>query len=200
VPFIVAGLLGGAVALLRGGRLSNLTKLSLRLSALPLLALGLQIYVIYGPARVEARPFSFPALLILASYGLLLVAVLTNRQLPGMAWLGLGVALNFAVILVNGGWMPVTAELLATAGFVDTPSAIAPGERVLFTKDVVMVGQEIHLRWLSDLLVIPKAGLFSAVFSLGDALMMVGLFRLIQAGMMHQVEGSLHSTEHVVRH
>jgi hypothetical protein len=191
VPFILAALLSGIVAVLRGGRLNNLVSLSIRWSALPLLALGLQIIVIYGPARNEARPYSLPALLILASYGLLLATALVNQRLPGMALLGLGAALNFLVILVNGGWMPVTAELLAKAGFIDTPSAVATGQRVLFTKDVIMVNQQIHLRWLSDVLVIPRAGLLSAVFSGGDVLMIVGLFHLIQVGMMNQTEQSL---------
>jgi hypothetical protein len=47
-----------------------------------------------------------------------------------------------------------------------------------------MTSQGTHLPWLSDVLVIPKAGVFSAVFSVGDVLMMLGLFRLIQASMM----------------
>lgn len=198
MPFLVTGLLSGGVALLRGGRFRNLAGLSIYWSALPLLALGLQIFVVYGPARADARPFSLPALLILASYGLLLVTALANRHLPGMAWLGLGATLNFFVILVNGGWMPVTAESLATAGLIDSPSALAAGQRVPFTKDVVMASQEMHLRWLSDLFVIPRAGLLSAVFSVGDAVMMVGLFRLIQAGMMNQEKRFVQSSEHVV--
>lgn len=198
MPFIIATILGGIIGLLRGGQLNNLTHLPLRWPSLPLLALGLQVYVLYGPGREEVRPFSLPALLILASYGLLFVAVLANRRLPGMAWLGLGTALNFLVILANGGWMPVTAELLATAGFVNTPTAIAPGQRVVFSKDVVMVSQEMHLRWLSDLFVVPEAGPFTMVFSPGDALMMLGLFILVQAGMLTPRGQALESADHTV--
>lgn len=188
MPFIIAAVLGGIVGLLRGGRFYNLTHLPIRWSALPFLALAFQIYVLYGPGREEAGRFSLPALLILASFGLLFVAVLANRRLPGMMWLGLGSALNFLVILANGGWMPVTAELLATAGFVNTPAAVVPGQRVLFSKDVVMVSQEMHLSWLSDRFVLPKAGPFTMVFSAGDVLMMLGLFRVVQAG-MHNLAG-----------
>jgi len=189
VPFIITGLFSGTVALLRGGRLSNLNSISIRWSVLPLLALGLQIFVLYGPGKDDAAPFSFSAWLILGSYALLMVAVLANRHIPGMIWLGLGAALNFLVMLVNGGWMPVLAQSLVTAGFIDTPSAVDLGQRVSATKDVVMTGQGTRLLWLSDLFVIPKAGIFSAVFSAGDALMMLGLFRLIQVGMMDQTSG-----------
>jgi hypothetical protein len=198
MPFIIATILGGIVGLLRGGQLNNLTHLPLRWPALPLLALGLQVYVLYGPGREEARPFSLPALLILASYGLLFMAVLANRRLPGMAWLGVGTALNFLVILANGGWMPVTAELLATAGFVNAPAAVAPGQRVMFSKDVVMVGQEMNLSWLSDLFVVPKAGPFTMLFSPGDVLMMVGLFSLVQRGMLNPTRQALESADHAV--
>ena len=119
-----------------------------------------------------------------------MIAVLANLHIPGMVWLGLGAALNFLVMLVNGGWMPVLAQSLVTAGFIDTPSAVELGQRVSATKDVVMTSQGTHLLWLSDLFVIPKAGIFSAVFSAGDALMMLGLFRVLQAGMMGQIKGA----------
>jgi hypothetical protein len=184
VPFIIAALFGGGVALLRGGRLSNLSGLSLRRSGLPIVALGLQILALYGPGREDARPFGVPAILILASYGLLLVTVLANRQLPGIAWLGLGAALNLLVILANSGWMPVTAKSLAVAGFIESPSAVVSGQRMLGSKDMIQVGHEINLRWLSDRFIVPQAGLLTAVFSLGDILMMFGLFLLIQAGVV----------------
>jgi hypothetical protein len=184
VPFILAALLGGGLARLRGGRLSNLTNLAIRWSALPLLALVLQTYVLFGPDKDEARAFSAPALLLLVSYGLLVATVFANWRLPGMVWLGLGAALNILVILVNGGWMPVTARLLWTAGYIDTPSTIVPGQRVLWSKDVVRHHSEIRLAWLADRFVIPEAGVLSAVYSVGDILVMFGLFCLVYSGMM----------------
>ena len=200
MPFIVAGLLGSAFGLLRGGHLGNLANFSLRWSALPLLAVGLQALVLYGPGKAEAGPFTVPALVMLASYGLLLIAVLVNRRLPGMVWLGLGAALNLLAMVANGGWMPVTSDLLAAAGFVVMPSAILPGQRVWASKDVVRVSHEIHLRWLSDVFIIPKVGVISGVFSVGDVVMMLGLFHLIQVGMRNQTERPCLHTDHVARH
>ena len=184
MPFIIVAVLSGAIGLLRGGRLANLAYLSIRWSGLPLFALGLQLFVIYGPARDDARPFGLPALLILGSYALLMVTVLANWRLPGMILLGMGAALNLLVILLNGGWMPVTTEHLVAAGLLSSPAALAPGQRVPFSKDVIVASHEGHLSWLSDVFMIAKAGPLSAVFSVGDALMMVGLFRVIQCGMM----------------
>jgi hypothetical protein len=186
MPFLIAAFLSGAVGLIRGGRFGNLARLTFRWSALVLLALGLQIFVIYGPGRLDTRPYSFSALLILCSYGLLMVAVVANWQIPGMLLLGLGVALNFLVILVNGGWMPVTADHLAVSGLISSSTSLAPGQRVMYSKDLIVASQETHLRWLSDVFVIPRAGLLSTVFSTGDVLMMLGLFWLIQFGMMDE--------------
>jgi hypothetical protein len=198
MPFIIATILGGIVGLLRGGRFYNLTHLPIRWSALPLLAVGLQVYVLFGPGREEAGRFSVPALLILASYGLLFAAFVANRRLPGMMWLGLGSALNFLVILANGGWMPVTAELLAVAGFVNTPATVVRGQRVLFSKDVVMVSQEMNLSWLSDRFVLPKAGPLTMVFSAGDVLMMLGLFCVVQAGMLNPAGQALENADQAI--
>ncbi len=187
MPFVVTAIVSGAIGHIRGGRLDNLSQLSIRWSGLVLIALGLQIVVIYGPGRSDARSYSFAALLLLGSYALLFATVLANWRLPGMLLLGLGAALNFLVILANGGWMPVTAEHLAAAGFISSPTALTSGDRVLYSKDVVLDSPETNLPWLSDVFMIPKAGLFSAVFSVGDALMMLGLFILIQFGMLHEM-------------
>jgi hypothetical protein len=102
-----------------------------------------------------------------------------------MLLLGLGAALNFLVILVNGGWMPVTVDHLAASG-IYASNALTPGQRVLYSKDLVVDSQDARLRWLSDIFVIPRAGLLSVVFSTGDVLMMLGLFWLIQFGMVDE--------------
>ena len=62
----------------------------------------------------------------------------------------IGLSMLIPSAVVNGGWMPITAELLVTAGLSDTPSAVMLAERLRFSKDVVTVGHEIHLRWLSE--------------------------------------------------
>ena len=55
-----------------------------------------------------------------------------------------------------------------------------------FSKDVVMGSQSTNLPWLSDVFMMPTFGLFAVVFSLGDVLMMFGLFILIQFGMFDE--------------
>jgi len=167
----------------------------MRWSVLPLVALGLQIWVMYGPGWQDSRSFGRSSLLLIVSYGLLLVTVLANRRLPGMTWLALGVGCNLAVILANGGWMPITHDLVVQSGLLKDPTALGPGQRAWATKDVLRNAEEIRLRWLADLFMIPQVGVFSIVFSVGDVLMMLGLFQLVQAGMLGRAESTVPSNK-----
>jgi hypothetical protein len=188
VHFAIVAILSGSIALLRGGRLANLSRLTIRWSALPLVALSLQIWVMYGPNWQDSRSFGSSSLLLVASFGILLLTVLINWRLPGMIWLACGVALNLVVILANGGWMPITHDLAVQSGLLKDPTSLLPGQRAWATKDVLRAPDEIRLHWLADLFMIPQVGVFSIVFSVGDALMMLGLFQLVQAGMLGKVE------------
>ena len=51
-----------------------------------------------------------------ASTAAVLIAVLRNLRIPGMALIALGAASNLAAIVANGGVMPTTAAALAAAG------------------------------------------------------------------------------------
>ena len=85
------------VALLTGGHLSGLTRVSLRLGWLAFIALGLQAVSIY-----TVQPQWLPGLVLVASYLLLGAVVVTNIRTPGVALIALGLAANLAVIAANG--------------------------------------------------------------------------------------------------
>ena len=55
-----------------------------------------------------------------ASTAAVLIAVLRNLRIPGMALIALGAASNLAAIVANGGVMPTTADALAAAGLEPT--------------------------------------------------------------------------------
>jgi hypothetical protein len=111
---------------------------------------------------------------------LLAIFVWQNRRLPGMWLVGLGLLANWAVILANGGHMPITFEALVAAGkgnLVSTPTA---GTLVFGSKDVLLPGIETRLGFLSDIFVIPPPFPIPTVFSVGDALIALGMFGLVQ--------------------
>ena len=78
-----------AMAVLRGGRLTNLGDIELRAWWLLLVALGLQVATIWLPDSNWAEGLGLAMVLI--SYGLLMALVVLNRNRTGMWLAGLGV-------------------------------------------------------------------------------------------------------------
>ena len=151
VKLVAVGLaLGIAVGYLLGGRLSQLSDLKPRYAPLALIGLLLQLV---NP------PGSWPLVMLLVSFVLLTVFTLVNIKIAGFAVILVGVALNFAVIAVNGG-MPVAREAIVASGQEATLGPLiehggvkhhlaGPADRLVFLGDVIAipapVGQAISI-------------------------------------------------------
>jgi len=160
-----------SMAVLRGGRLTNLGDIELSAWWLLLIALGLQFGTTWLPDTDWADGLGLG--MVLLSYGLLMVMVLLNRTRPGMWLAGLGVLMNFTVIALNGG-MPVLAEAAEVAsGFTVTePDLSGSFKHILLDADS-------RLTLLAD--VIPlRLGSLGEVISLGDVFLAVGLGRFLE--------------------
>lgn len=157
-----------AVALLRGGRLSNLADIRLRAWWLLFLGFGMQAVPGFLPAGTPwARTVGVG--LVLASYLPLVALVWLNRRQPGMWLAGVGIMMNFSVIAANGG-MPVLPEAAYLAG--------ATGEFNLENDyKHVLLGQHTRMAFLAD--VIPIRVL-RQVISLGDVFLAVGLGQFLE--------------------
>lgn len=171
---LLALVLSLILAHLLGGRLSNLASLPLRGPGLALGALGIQVVVVYWIAPGSSLELLRVPLLTL-SYIVLAVFIIWNRRLPGMWILGVGLAANWAVILANGGHMPVTYEALVAAGRGSLVTGTAPGTYVFGSKDILLPLQDTRLWFLSDIFVIPPPFPIPSVFSVGDAIIALGL-------------------------
>ena len=168
------------IGLLRGGTLARLATLPLRWAWVAILAFGLQIYLIYFPELVSQGLFSLRVILLIFSYALLLIVVWQNRKLPGVWIMGLGFLANFAVMLLNGGYMPITPEALAQVGHSRNALSSETGARVRATKDIVLPREATVAWWLADIFVLAPPFPIPSVFSPGDALIAIGAFLLIQ--------------------
>lgn len=177
---LYAILLSITVALVRGGRFDRLAALSLRYGWVALLAFGLQIAIIYFPTAKSAGPFGVRTLLLALSYALLGIVIVSNRHLPGLVPIGVGFALNLAVMLANGGFMPITPDTLEAAGLGHLALGSEAGSRVLNAKDILLAREDTRLWVLSDILVMPYP---KAAFSIGDVFLGIGGFWLFQRGM-----------------
>jgi hypothetical protein len=156
-----------AIAILRGGRLSNLGDIHLRLWWLLPLGFGLQI-----AARYVASP-DLGVALILLSYLPLIILVLLNKERPGLWLAGFGVLMNFSVIALNGG-MPVLSEAAEVA------SGFAPGDPIIAESyKHVVLNRESLLPFLADVIPIRVLNI-GQVLSLGDVFLAFGLGRFIE--------------------
>ncbi len=169
------------IAVLRGGRLSNLAEIELRLWWL--LPLGFLMQAVtnwFPPDASWARPTGVA--LVLLSYLPILAVVIANRDKPGMWLAGFGILMNFTVIAANGG-MPVLAEAAQIAGRLDSPPVVADYKHVLLTRDT-------FLPLLGD--VMPIRVIQGQVLSLGDIFLAVGLGRFLESELRRPVRWFKH--------
>lgn len=107
----------------------------------------------------------------LASMLVAALALVLNRHLPGLTWVAAGLSLNFLVIALNGGLMPVSEAAQQIAGM---PALTGPN------MNVVPMGPETRLPFLGDILPVPAWMPFANVFSPGDVLIALGGVIFIQ--------------------
>ena len=173
IALCFALLLGLVVA---GGRVSNLGAVQVRWGWLAPLAFAMQAYLIFFPADRAGGLLSARSLLLTASLMLLLVVVWQNRHLRGVKLIGLGLLLNFLVMAVNGGFMPIAPDTLAQIGYDGNASQLETGYIVGRTKNVVVEPGEASLWFLSDIMVVPRPFPIPTALSVGDLLIVVGVF------------------------
>jgi hypothetical protein len=156
--FVVVALLG---ALALGGSLHQLASAPFRHPWLVFAGLILQVGVQLWAARGLSETTSFALLLL--SMATIVVFLVLNLRLPGMALAGVGLALNLAVIAANGA-MPVAPRAAASIGLTISEDQAGLKHEVM--------DDDTSLPWLGD--AIPVAPL-RTVLSLGDVVLALGL-------------------------
>jgi hypothetical protein len=153
---------------LAGGNLSRLAELRIRLGAVAVGALALQILII---SVLPGGTHGLHVAVHLASYAIVGVVVAANLRLPHAWLLALGGALNFTAIAANGGVMPASASALRAADRVPAADQFANS----------VVKAHPHLGFLGDVFALPAPLPLSNVFSVGDVCLVVGAFLFLHA-------------------
>ncbi len=157
----------------------------LKLTWLAILAFAPQFFAFYLPSTREWILDSLASLCLVTSQIFLLAFAYFNRKLAGMWLLIGGLALNLAVISVNGGFMPIspeTASRLIPATVVQTmplESRFGKG------KDILLLPEDTHLEGLADRQLPPKWFPLQVAYSFGDILIAVGAFWLLANQPLH---------------
>lgn len=153
-----------------GGRLANLASIEFRWPWLAIAGFAVQVALFSSAVRDSIGAAGPP--IYVASTGAVLIAVLRNVRLPGLALVAVGAASNLAAIVANGGVMPTTPAAQAAAGV-----AIEQG----FTNSVVVANP--GLQPLTDIYALPAWVPFANVFSIGDVLIALGVVLVLVMGM-----------------
>lgn len=168
--FILYAIPIGIVAgYLLGGRLDRLSGVRIRWAPLALVGLAVQVALFTDPLASSVGDAGPP--IYIASTAIVLVAVLRNLDIPGVAIAALGAASNLVAIVANGGYMPANAAALASIGGID------PG----YSNSSVVT--DPALAPLTDIFAIPAGIPFANVFSIGDVLLGIGVAATIAIGM-----------------
>lgn len=174
---VVVLLVAVIVSLARGGRLTNIADIRLRLWWLLPLSFALQFSTALLPDRSWSQ--SVGVGLVLLSYVPLVGLVFANRDRKGMWLAGIGVLLNFTVILLNGG-MPVLMEAAEVA------SGFSPSPQLAESYKHTALDESARLPFLADVIPMRIAG-NGTVLSLGDVFLAVGLARFLEAELRRPV-------------
>lgn len=171
-----------AVALLRGGRITNLADIELRFWWLLVIGFLMQLSTSFLPER--SNSLTIGVWLILISYIPLITVVIANRSRPGMWLTGVGILMNATVISVNFG-MPVMTEAARIAGgFTEDVAIFNNYKHVLLTP-------ESRLVFLADVIPVRLFGL-GQVISLGDVFLAVGLARFLESELRRPIRWFKH--------
>ena len=119
--------IGIAAGYLLGGRLDRLGDVRFQWAWLAIAGLLVQVVLFSRPVAEAVGDLGPP--IYMASTAAVLVAVLRNWRIPGLALVALGAASNLAAIVANGGVMPASPDAVAALDMED---------RAGFSNSVVM--------------------------------------------------------------
>jgi MFS family permease len=179
---IVGIVMGLILGLLAGGTLSNLASIRLRSAWL----LAFAVVIRFGTEAVldnhiaQAEALRVP--LLATAFGLLLVALWINRSYPGLSLAFVGILFNAAVIVVNGGYMPIWEPSLRAAGFA--PNEISTTIHTLLPTELD-ASFLLHLGPLADVIPVPLPYIQN-VASVGDAFLAAGLAFFLFASIVRE--------------
>jgi hypothetical protein len=150
-----------------GGRLSRLEEVRIRWVWLVVVAFAIQVALVaLAPSGDLARAAH------VATYALAGACILRNLPELRFLWVvALGGLLNFIAIAANGGVMPASRGALSAAGLDVRSGEFTNSDHV----------ENAHVAFLGDVFAVPAGWPGANVFSVGDALMVVGAFLVLHA-------------------
>ena len=170
------------IGLIRGGKVANLAAIPLRKAWL-IIAPGILLLALWV-AKGQGLAFagSLARYVHLAAYACVLAALYYNLNLRGMWLVVLGTGLNLLATLANGGKMPISLAAVKAAHMHEL------AEMLVSNNDFIrhsLMSSHTRLNILADIIPAPRPPFpFPGVMSVGDILISVGLFVVVQCAML----------------
>lgn len=177
-----AGAVGFLVGTLRKGTLRQLGKLRLRHTWLVFLSFFIQI-LIFPLFKEEPIIGIWTPYFYGFSYFLLISFTVLNIRIWQIGTIGLGMLLNITVIVSNGGYMPASISALNKAGKHLVAKNLS--EFGVYG-NLIDIGRKTNLELLGDRLYLPDWLPLSNAFSVGDALIGLGVIMLLADKMVER--------------
>ncbi|MBF7096592.1 DUF5317 domain-containing protein [Alkalibacter mobilis] len=180
---IVLLLLAIIIGYVRKGRISNLANLKIRLTPLMVLAFLIQAGIYAGYTYEVAFVMDYDILLHFISYIMLFAALMSNFENKWFILLTTGMILNFLVIFLNGGKMPVSvdaAEAIGLGSSLDLMFLKRAGTHQPLTDGML-------LSFLADVIPFSYPGImsyFNNIYSIGDFVIYLGAMGVVQSAML----------------
>lgn len=173
------------VGKIRGGKLSNIGKIELKAWYLFIVGFVLEFASIYFSSQEVHYISNFIEEYFVfihgTSYVLILIALIINFKHKSMILVFIGTLLNFLVIILNGGQMPVSEAGLKSAGLLENLQMLIDKKVITHT----LINETTKLEILGDIITIPKPYPLPKLISIGDIFLAIGIFLFLQKAMKY---------------
>ena len=174
---IFIGLLAGLIRARVGKR--EYRFYDLRYAWLVFAAFLVQFLAFYLPTTRDLFDDQQASTLLVSSLVFLFIFAILNIKNISFLPILTGFLANFLVIILNGGFMPISPNTINRLIPAGTQVFWTVGERLGTGKDIVLLEKDTTLRFLSDCLVTPRWLNFPVAFSIGDVLISLGVIWLL---------------------
>jgi hypothetical protein len=170
------------LGLLRGGSFRSFSELRLKYGWIFPVLLAVQL-IVFITQNKFAWIAAISPFLFIAVYLIGLLFLWLNRNQKGFMLVWIGVLLNFIVMVVNGGRMPVSLD---AAAILD-PAFTTYLKEGLYAKHQILTDASIF-GFLGDIIPLTHPYPREQVISIGDVIMNIGIFMFIQHLMLQHKE------------
>ncbi|WP_425446286.1 DUF5317 domain-containing protein [Dethiothermospora halolimnae] len=174
--FILAILFG----IIRGGKISRFSYLSFKKASPFILALVVQVAIVLFGLNGSGFILDYIKELYIGSYILFLIGFIININFRELWIVMIGVIMNFIPFVANGFKMPISTEGMNLAGFTETANLVNEGKVALYKP----LTDATKYNLLSKTIVVPEMYINPQVLTVGDLIIALGLFAMIQSIML----------------